>query len=65
LTHRDAKGWHDTAAKAALFIDGAKVGELAGNFNREANELARVAVPRPLQCNWTGLRTMRTPAVSS
>lgn len=38
-----AKGWHDTAAKPALFTDGAKVGELAGNFNKEANELARVA----------------------
>ena len=38
-----AKGWHDSAAKPALFTDGAKVGELAGNFNREANELARVA----------------------
>ena len=38
-----AKGWHDTAAQPALFTDGAKVGELAGNFNKEANELARVA----------------------
>lgn len=38
-----AKGWHDSAAKPALFTDGAKVGELAGNFNKEANELARVA----------------------
>lgn len=38
-----AKGWHETAAKAGLFTEGTKVGELAGNFNREANELARVA----------------------
>ncbi len=43
-----AKGWHATAGKPALFSDGAKVGELAGNFNKEANELARVAVlPQP------------------
>jgi len=37
------KGWHDTTAKPALFTDGPKVGELAANFSREANELARVA----------------------
>jgi len=37
------KGWHDTTAKPALFTDGSKVGELAANFSREANELARVA----------------------
>ncbi|WP_374319403.1 cytochrome c [Aquabacterium sp.] len=37
------KGWHDTAARPELFKD-ARVGELAGNFSREANELARVAV---------------------
>lgn len=37
------KGWHDTAVKPALFTDGPKVGEAAGNFNKEANELARVA----------------------
>jgi cytochrome c556 len=37
------KGWHDTSAKPALFTDGKRVAELAGNFNREANELAAVA----------------------
>jgi len=37
------KGWHDTAAKPELFKDGAKVGELAGNFSKEANELAKLA----------------------
>lgn len=38
------KGWHDTAAKPEIFKDGKKVGELSGNFIREANELAKVAV---------------------
>jgi len=38
-----AKGWHDTAVKPELFTDGKKVGELAGNFVKEANELAKVA----------------------
>ncbi|MBS1131363.1 MAG: cytochrome c [Proteobacteria bacterium] len=38
------KGWHDTAAKPEIFKDGKKVGELAANFAREANELAKVAV---------------------
>ena len=37
------KGWHDTAVKSALFTDGNRVGELAGDFAREANELAKVA----------------------
>jgi len=37
------KGWHDTSVKPELFKDGARVGELAGNFAREANELAKVA----------------------
>lgn len=37
------KGWHDTATRAGFFQDGAKVAELAGNFTREANELARIA----------------------
>jgi len=37
------KGWHDTAAKPGLFTDSQRVGELAANFSREANELARVA----------------------
>lgn len=38
------KGWHDTSAKPEIFKDGKKVGDLAGNFVREANELAKVAV---------------------
>ena len=37
------KGWHDTAVKPELFTDGKHVGELAGNFVKEANELAKVA----------------------
>lgn len=37
------KGWHDTAAKPEIFKDGKKVGDLAANFAREANELAKVA----------------------
>jgi len=37
------KGWHETSAKPELFKDGKRVGELAGNFAREANELAKVA----------------------
>jgi cytochrome c556 len=37
------KGWHDTATKPELFKDGKRVGELAGDFTREANELAKVA----------------------
>lgn len=37
------KGWHDTAVKPELFTDGKRVGELAGNFVKEANELAKVA----------------------
>jgi cytochrome c556 len=36
------KGWHETAAKPELFTD-KKAGEDAGNFNKEANELAKVA----------------------
>jgi cytochrome c556 len=36
------KGWRDTNAKPALFTD-ARVGELSGNFVKEANELAKVA----------------------
>jgi cytochrome c556 len=38
------KGWHDTTVKPELFTDGKHVGELAGNFVKEANELAKVAV---------------------
>lgn len=37
------KGWHDTAAKPEVFKDGKKVGDLAANFIREANELAKIA----------------------
>jgi len=37
------KGWHETAAKPELFKDGKRVGELAGDFTHEANELAKVA----------------------
>ena len=37
------KGWHDTAVKPELFSEGKRVGELAGNFVKEANELAKVA----------------------
>lgn len=37
------KGWHDTEAKPEMFTDGDKVKEVAGAFNKEANELAKVA----------------------
>ena len=37
------KGWHDTAVKPALFTNAPRVAELAGNFSKEANELAKVA----------------------
>ncbi|UCV20098.1 c-type cytochrome [Ferribacterium limneticum] len=37
------KGWKETATKPEFFKNPQKVGELAGNFNREANELAKVA----------------------
>lgn len=37
------KGWHDTTVKPALFTDGAKAGAAATAFNKEANELAKVA----------------------
>ena len=36
-------GWRETRAKPEMFTDGDKVRELAGAFNKEANELARVA----------------------
>jgi len=35
-------GWKETTVKPELFTD-PKAGEVAGRFNREANELARVA----------------------
>lgn len=37
------KGWHETSAKPELFKDAQRAGELSGAFNREANELARIA----------------------
>lgn len=37
------KGWHETTVKPELFKNGKRVGELAGNFTHEANELARIA----------------------
>ena len=37
------KGWHDTSTKPEFFNDPKRAGELFGNFNKEANELARVA----------------------
>lgn len=37
------KGWHDTAAKPELFKDGKRFEELASDFGREANELAKLA----------------------
>ncbi len=36
------KGWRDTVVKPELFTD-KKAGEVAGAFNKEANELARLA----------------------
>lgn len=38
------KGWHDTTVKPALFTDAKKAGEAAAAFNKEANELAKVAL---------------------
>jgi cytochrome c556 len=37
------KGWHDTAAKPALFAAGSKAGEYSAAFAKEANELAHLA----------------------
>jgi cytochrome c556 len=37
------KGWRETTVKPALFTDGKRAGELAGNFSQEATELAKVA----------------------
>jgi len=36
-------GWRDTQVKPEFFTDGDKVREVAGAFNKEANELAKVA----------------------
>ena len=38
-----SKGWHDTSTKPELFKDGKRAGELFASFNKEANELARIA----------------------
>lgn len=38
------KGWHDTAAKAELFKDGKRAGELFADFSKEASELSKVAL---------------------
>lgn len=38
-----AKGWEPTHAKPALFTDKDGVGKVAAAFNKEANELAKVA----------------------
>lgn len=37
------KGWKETLVKPEFFKNPQKVAELAGNFTREANELAKVA----------------------
>ena len=37
------KGWRDTTVKPELFSDREGVGKVASAFNKEANELARVA----------------------
>jgi cytochrome c556 len=36
-------GWHETSVRADLFRDTQRVAELADNFSREANELAKLA----------------------
>jgi cytochrome c556 len=36
------KGWHETTVKPELFTD-KKAGEIPASFNKEANELAKVA----------------------
>jgi cytochrome c556 len=37
------KGWHDTTVKPALFTDGKRTAELAGNFAKEATALQAAA----------------------
>lgn len=37
------KGWKETSVKPELFKDAKRAGEVAQAFNKEANELARVA----------------------
>ncbi len=36
-------GWRDTQVKSEFFTEGDKVKEVAGAFNKEANELAKLA----------------------
>ena len=37
------KGWEETRAKSSLWTDKEKLGKVAGDFVREANEMAKVA----------------------
>lgn len=37
------KGWHETEVKPEFFTDADKVKEVAGAFNKEVNELAKIA----------------------
>lgn len=37
------KGWEATRAKPEIWTDKEKLGKVAGDFNREANEMAKVA----------------------
>ena len=37
------KGWEATRAKPEIWSDKEKLGKVAGDFNREANEMAKVA----------------------
>ncbi len=37
------KGWHDTEVKPELFSNSTKLKEVGGAYNKEANELAKVA----------------------
>ena len=37
------KGWEETHAKPNIWTEKEKLGKIAGDFNREANEMAKVA----------------------
>lgn len=37
------KGWHDTNVKSVIFTNGAKLKEVGTAYNKEANEMAKVA----------------------
>ena len=37
------KGWHDTTVKPELFTNSAKLKEVGSAYNKEANEMAKVA----------------------